>query len=88
VGTVRCSAQTYFSRLGRLTQTITKIDHQLEVYHSPVPVGEGPLLRRFFNRQVDLLDESLVVGKDRFVLGDYLLDRLMNTGPDGPFGRG
>jgi len=45
-------------------------------------VAEGPLSSRFFNCQVDLLDESLIVGKDRFVLGDFLdlpvqtLDRI------------
>jgi len=35
-------------------------------------VAGGPILRRFFNGQVDLLDESLIVGEDRFVLGDFL----------------
>lgn len=76
--------------LSTRTQTVAKIDHQLGVYHSPVPVTERPLLRRFLNSQVDLLDESLIVGEDRLVLGDLLdlpvkaLDRIrrVNHGPD------
>ena len=45
----------------------------------------GPILRRFFNGQVDLVDQSLVVGKGRRVLGDFLdlrlLERARNRRP-------
>ena len=52
-------------------------------------MAKGPLLRCFFNGQPDLLDESLVVVEDRFVLGHLLnlavkdLDEIrhINQGP-------
>ena len=53
-------------------------------------MAEGPLPRRLFNGQVDLPDESLIVGEDRLVLGHLLdlpvqaLDRIrrINQGLD------
>ena len=40
--------------------------------------SERPFSGRFFNSQIDLLDESLIIGKDRFVLSDFL-DRPVQT---------
>jgi len=51
---VRDSVQTSSPHLSAVTQTVLKTNRQPGVYHSPLPVAKGPLLRRLFNGQGDL----------------------------------
>jgi hypothetical protein len=64
--------------LSLLPQTVTEKDHELRVYHSPIPAPKGPFFRSLFHSQEYKLDEGLVIRKDRFVLR-HLLDLPIQT---------